>query len=141
MITINTYDLLVKVFELIQADIETVSISIIDEDSKDGFISFSAQDDDCEIDFEELVDINSEEYEPLFVPSPDGPAPHIPTFSELGLIHSAFGNAFELAKEYLEKTSISAEERSIISRDLKSYERYLNNLTPFLDHFSSLMNE
>ena len=134
MLTINTIELFMRVFELMQDGADTVELFI---DSDESSISFSAYpfEDYEEIEYDPIFDCNSPESSTKISVSPDSPAPLIPTFQELITVSTALHNAIKYSLEQLDSTSLPAYDRSKISTGLKDTEALCNRLDKFLSDF------
>lgn len=125
------------VASLLHDEIPTIDIEELELD--DGLalnISFSDEDLGCTVDYDTIYSSDSQEASGTITVSKDRIAPFTCTFGELTIIANALLNATESCLEELNKTSLDAETRSLLTQHLSDLEMYKNKVDNFLSQFS-----
>ena len=131
--TINTVDLFFSVMELLKNNCQTVEVDYYpEEDDFSEQLVLNGNFDELEgFSLEPLYDINSPDYEAPEITS-SMPAPLIYSNEELEQIHSALSDGAKYLAEQLKSVSLSATDRSSVSKRMKEYECLRNELSSYL---------
>lgn len=134
MITVNVIELFTKAAELLNDGFLRVELTELEADDElPSCLSFDAIDEeyDSRIDYENIEDCSNLDSLHLRF-NGESIAPYPLSYNDLILSSNAFHNAVENCKTCLDDKSISAEQRSEITKGLKSFQEYASKIDAFL---------
>ena len=138
MITVKVTQLFQKAAELLKDGFSLVNIDMLQPDDElPAALSFEAVEDDCYVDYDLVSSYDSEDASEPIELDETSPLPIVFNMNDLELISLAFHEAIASYKSKLDKTSLSANDRSRIAQQLKACQSFINPLDSAMSSIKS----